>query len=176
MESSGLTRPHSSAVERYLDTVEVAGSNPAVVTTSSDVDSLLEILEVAMSNDVKQVIVVRKDLNMRKGKIAAQVAHAAMKFLVDNNEAERGDEVIIKLKPEEAMWLTGSFAKVVVGVDSEEQLQNLIFQAELADIECHPIVDEGRTEFNGVPTLTCAAFGPCTAAELDKITGDLKLI
>lgn len=171
-----LSRPHSSVVERYLDTVEAAGSNPAVVTTSSDVDSLLDILEAAMSNDVKQVIVVRKDLNMRKGKIAAQVAHAAMKFLVDNNEAERGDEVIIKLKPEEAMWLTGSFAKIVVGVDSEEQLQNLIFQAELADIEVHPIVDEGRTEFNGVPTLTCAAFGPCTAAELDKITGNLKLI
>lgn len=127
-------------------------------------------------SDVKQVIVVRKDLNMRKGKIAAQVAHAAMKFLVDNNEAERGDEVIIKLKPEEAMWLTGSFAKVVVGVDSEEQLRNLIFQAEMADIEVHPVIDEGRTEFNGVPTLTCAAFGPCTAAELDKITGKLKLI
>jgi PTH2 family peptidyl-tRNA hydrolase len=127
-------------------------------------------------SDVKQVIVVRKDLNMRKGEIAAQVAHAAMKFLVDNNEAERGDEVIIKLKPEEAMWLTGSFAKVVVGVDSEEQLQNLIFQAELADIEVHPIVVEERTEFNGVPTLTCAAFGPCAATELDKITGNLKLI
>jgi len=134
-----------------------------------------ENLEAAMS-DVKQVIVVRKDLNMRKGKIAAQVAHAAMKFLVDNNEAERGDEVIIKLTPQEAMWLTGSFAKVVVGIDSEEALQSLIFQAELADIEVHPIVDEGRTEFNGVPTLTCAAFGPCTAEELDRITGNLKLI
>ena len=129
-----------------------------------------------MKNEVKQVIVVRKDLQMRKGKIAAQVAHAAMKFLVDNNEAERGDEVIIKLTPSEAMWLTGSFAKVVVGVDSEDALQDLIFQAELADIEVHPIVDEGRTEFNGVPTLTCAAFGPCSSDELDRITGNLKLI
>lgn len=127
-------------------------------------------------NDVKQVIVVRKDLNMRKGKIAAQVAHAAMKFLVDNNEAERSDEMIIKLKPEEAMWLSGSFKKVVVGVDSEEALRQLIFQAELEDIEVHPIVDDGRTEFNGVPTLTCAAFGPCAAAKIDKITGNLKLI
>jgi PTH2 family peptidyl-tRNA hydrolase len=127
-------------------------------------------------SDVKQVIVVRKDLGMRKGKIAAQVAHASMKFLVDNNEAKRGDEVIIKLTPSEAMWLTGSFTKVVVGVDSEEHLQNLIFQAELADIEVHPIVDNGKTEFNGVPTLTCAAFGPCTAEELDRITGGLKLI
>jgi PTH2 family peptidyl-tRNA hydrolase len=133
-------------------------------------------LEVVMS-DVKQVIVVRKDLNMRKGKIAAQVAHASMKFLVDNNEAERGDEIMVKLSPEEAEWLlSGSFTKVVVGVDSEQALQDLIFQAELADVECHPIIDAGKTEFNGVSTLTCAAFGPCTAEELDRITGNLKLI
>jgi PTH2 family peptidyl-tRNA hydrolase len=176
MLSHALSRPVSSAVERYLDTVEVAGSNPARVTLRLLARFLLlENLEAAMS-DVKQVIVVRKDLNMRKGKIAAQVAHASMKFLVDNNEAERGDEVIIKLTPAEAMWLTGSFTKVVVGVDSEEALQNLIFQAEMSDVEVHPIIDAGRTEFNGVPTLTCAAFGPCTAEELDKITGNLKLI
>ena len=126
--------------------------------------------------DVKQVIVVRKDLNMRKGKIAAQVAHASMKFLVDNDEAERGDELIVKLSPDEATWLSGSFAKIVVGVDSEDQLRDLMFKAELAGVECHSIIDSGRTEFHDVPTLTCAAFGPCDADDLDKITGDLKLI
>lgn len=170
-----LKRPHSSAVERYLDTVEVAGSNPAAVTSFVNSNVFLEKLEAAM-NDVKQVIVVRKDLNMRKGKIAAQVAHASMKFLVDNDESQRGDELIIKLTPAEAMWLSGSFTKIVVGVDSEEALQDLIFKAEMSDVEVHSIVDAGKTEFNGVPTLTCAAFGPCTAEELDKITGSLKLI
>ena len=114
---------------------------------------------------------------MRKGKIAAQVAHAAMKFLVDNNEAERGDELTVKLSPDEAAWLlSGSFTKVVVGVDSEDALNDLVLQAELSGVEVHPIVDAGRTEFNGVPTLTCAAFGPCDAGVLDKITGNLKLI
>lgn len=138
--------------------------------------TLFEILEVVMS-DVKQVIVVRNDLNMRKGKIAAQVAHASMKFLVDNNEAERGDEIMVKLSPAEAEWLlSGSFTKIVVGVDSEQALQDLIFQAEMADVEVHPIIDAGKTEFNGVKTLTCAAFGPCTAEEIDRITGNLKLI
>ncbi len=127
--------------------------------------------------NVKQVIVVRRDLNMRKGKIAAQVAHASMKFLVDNNEAERGDELNVKLSPAEAEWLlSGSFTKIVVGCDSEDALQDLIFQANLMDVECHPIVDSGKTEFDGVATLTCAAFGPCSAEELDKITGNLKLI
>lgn len=127
-------------------------------------------------SDVKQVIVVRKDLQMRKGKMCAQVAHASMKFLTDNNEAERGDEMIVKLSPAEATWLTGSFTKIVVGVDSEDALNDLVFQAELSGIEVHPIVDAGRTEFNGVPTLTCAAFGPTRSDELDKLIGHLKLI
>jgi len=125
----------------------------------------------------KQVIVVRTDLNMRKGKMCSQVAHASMKFLIDNNEAERGDEIIVKLSPDEACWLlSGSFTKIVAGVDSEEALENLIFQANMADVEVHSIIDSGKTEFDGHPTLTCAAFGPCNAKELDKITGNLKLI
>jgi PTH2 family peptidyl-tRNA hydrolase len=127
--------------------------------------------------EVKQVIVVRKDLNMRKGKIGAQVGHASMKFLIDNNESERGDEIVVKLTPDEACWLlSGSFTKAVVGCDSEEELRDLIFRAELADIEVHPIIDNGRTEFNGVKTLTCAAFGPCKVEEIDPITGHLKLL
>jgi PTH2 family peptidyl-tRNA hydrolase len=129
-----------------------------------------------MNDNVKMVIVVRKDLSMRKGKIAAQVAHASMKFLVDNNESLHSNEIHVKLSPAEAMWLTGSFTKVVVGVDSEDALQDLILRAELEGIESYPIIDAGRTEFNGVPTLTCVAFGPCEAEILDKITGNLKLI
>lgn len=126
--------------------------------------------------DVKQVIVVRKDLNMRKGKLAAQVAHASMKFLCDNNEAERGDEFLVRLSPEEADWLNGPFKKVVVGVDSEDALRDLILKGELEGVTVCPIVDSGKTEFDGVPTLTCAAFGPNDSEKLDKITGNLKLI
>lgn len=119
-------------------------------------------------DDVKQVIVVRKDLNMRRGTIAEHVAHASMRFLVDNNEAERGDEVIIKLTPAEAMWLTGSVQMTdVVGVDSEEALQDLIFRAQMFDIEVCSVVDDSEI-------LTCAAFGPCSAEQLDRITGNLK--
>lgn len=129
-----------------------------------------------MSKEVKQVIVVRKDLSMRKGKIAAQVAHASMKFIVDNNEATRGDELMVKLSQPEAQWMSGSFTKVVCGIDSEDALRDLILHAELKGVECHSIVDAGRTEFKGIPTLTCAAFGPAPADEVDEITGRLKLI
>ena len=127
-------------------------------------------------NDAKQVIVVRTDLNMRKGKMCAQVAHASMKFLTDNNEADRDDEVHVKLSPSEASWLSGSFTKIVCGVDSQDALEDLIFKADLEGIEVHSIIDAGKTEFHGVPTLTCAAFGPAPADMLDRITGNLKLI
>lgn len=126
--------------------------------------------------NVKQVIVVRRDLKMRRGKVASQVAHASMAFLVDNNEARRDDELAVKLTSDEATWMSGSFTKIVVGCDSEDALRDLIFRAELADIEVHEVVDAGRTEFDGVPTLTCAAFGPCAAGELDAITGNLRLM
>ena len=126
---------------------------------------------------VKQVIVVRKDLNMRKGKMCAQVAHASMKFLVDANESERPDQLVVNLSAQEIEWLfNGSFTKVVVGCESEDELNDLVFKAQLADIEVQSIVDSGKTEFDGVPTLTCAAFGPAEAEELDKVTGHLKLL
>lgn len=126
--------------------------------------------------DIKQVIVVRRDLNMRKGKIAAQVAHAAMKFLIENDEAGAPRELKVKLSPEEAEWIETGFTKVVVGCNSEEELNNLIFKAQLAGVEVQPIIDAGRTEFHGVSTLTCAAFGPCDASDVDPITGNLKLM
>ena len=126
--------------------------------------------------EVKQVIVVRRDISMRKGKLAAQVAHAAMKFIVDNNESETPDRITTNLSQDEAAWLAGSFTKIVVGIDSEDALRDLMLKAELSGIEVNPIVDSGRTEFNGVPTLTCAAFGPCDADALDKVTGNLRLM
>ena len=128
-----------------------------------------------MSN-VKQVIVVRKDLKMRTGKLAAQVAHASMKFLIDNNTSDRANVLRVELSSNEADWINNSFTKIVVGVDSEEELKNLIFKANLNNIEVHEIIDNGLTEFHNVPTLTCAAFGPDKSEIIDEITKNLKLM
>lgn len=128
-------------------------------------------------SDVKQVIVVRKDIKMRKGKLASQVAHAAMKFIVDNNVSERPNVLVVELSNDEATWLFGgSFTKAVVACDTEDELRGLIMKAELADVTVCPIVDSGKTEFHGVPTLTCAAFGPAPVGEVDRITGHLQLL
>lgn len=126
--------------------------------------------------DVKQVIVVRKDLSMRKGKMIAQGGHAAMKWLFDNNESDRPNELLVKMSKEEALWAVTGWTKVVCSVDSEDELRDLMLKAQLKDVQCTPIIDAGRTEFNGVPTLTCAAFGPDQIDVIDEITGHLPLL
>lgn len=125
---------------------------------------------------IKQVIVVNRALNMRKGKMCAQVAHASMKFLLDLDDAIDLNRLNIPLSQEEAEWLATGHAKIVVGCDSEEELRNLIMKAEVLGVTVHSIVDEGRTEFHGVPTLTCAAFGPADEADVNKVTGKLGLL
>jgi PTH2 family peptidyl-tRNA hydrolase len=126
---------------------------------------------------VKQVIVVREDLNMRKGKMSAQVAHASLaaftRKMQINEEQGTGT---VGLKKPAIQWLRDGFTKIVVGVPTEEDLLALIARAEELGVPCQPITDSGRTEFNGVPTLTCAAFGPDYVDNVDKVTLGLKLM
>ena len=125
----------------------------------------------------KQVIIVRRDLNMRKGKIAAQVAHASMAFLVDGLSGTK--KVTISLTEEEAAWLydpESAHAKVVVSVDSDMELENIISHATRAGLKAKLIIDAGRTEFAGIPTKTCAAIGPHRAERFLGITDHLKLL
>lgn len=125
---------------------------------------------------VKQVIAVRKDLNMRRGKMAAQVAHASMQFLLENNQGEDLTHLNVELNPVEIEWFNTGHAKIVVSVDSEDELRDLIFLAKIKNIEVNEIIDQGRTEFHGVPTLTCAAFGPERSEIIDEVTKHLKLL
>lgn len=135
----------------------------------------------------KQVIVVRKDLNMRKGKIAAQVAHASMGVLLGAMRKTTivgvGSTETIRTLPlmdtdPMSEWLDGQFTKIVVSVNSEEELKDLALkcvQIGTAVRHCM-ITDSGKTEFNGVPTITCLAVGPDTAENVDRITAGLPLM
>lgn len=124
----------------------------------------------------KQVIVMRKDLGMRKGKMIAQGAHAAMAVLLDGAKASE-TELVIALDAAAYQWLvTGRFTKVCVGVDSEAALDDVIARARAAKLPCALITDAGKTEFHGVPTKTCCAVGPAWADEVDAITGALPLL
>lgn len=131
----------------------------------------------------KQTIVVRKDLKMRKGKIAAQVAHASMKVFFDRMEEteiawedEPQDGYAFPVTPEMKQWIDGIFTKIVVGCQTEEEIFDLEKKAKTLNIPCAVIVDAGKTEFNGVPTVTCIALGPCKAEIVEELTKDFSLM
>jgi PTH2 family peptidyl-tRNA hydrolase len=137
---------------------------------------------------VKQVIVIRKDLHMRKGKIAAQAAHAAMKVVLDRmlvHEYAQDSTVwegcyVWQLTVFESeplyRWLKGAFTKVVVSVDSEVDLLKIQYEAKEAGLLTALIEDAGKTEFHGVKTTTALAIGPDWSSKIDPITGNLKLL
>jgi PTH2 family peptidyl-tRNA hydrolase len=118
---------------------------------------------------------MRKDLNMRKGKMIAQGAHASLKILVDRGRAHDG-AFTIELDEPTAAWLDGRFSKICVSVDSEAALDAIVARARERGVPCALIVDAGVTEFHGVPTKTCCAVGPAWTADVDAITGELPLL
>ena len=128
------------------------------------------------NNEPKQVIVVRKDLNMRKGKIAAQASHASLGAILNNARTYEGNLIVNIENPAVQEWLTGRFTKVCVSVDSEEELLDIYNRAIEAKVNVKLIKDAGLTEFNGIATLTCLALGPDYPENIDPISGHLKLL
>lgn len=124
---------------------------------------------------IKQVIVMRHDLKMRRGKQIAQGAHASMSSICRRLQ-ERGSVSLNDFSEVERAWLTGAFAKVCCRVDSEDELMTIHDKAVAAGLEVHLITDSGKTEFHGEPTRTCLAIGPDEAEKIDVITGELQLL
>lgn len=122
----------------------------------------------------KQVIVMRKDLNMRKGKIAAQAGHASLGAMLKDRDID-GKWMSVKVDEAATAWLTGSFRKICVYVNSEAELIEVYQKAIEKGLRAVLITDKGDTEFNGVPTKTCCAIGPAFEDEVDPITGNLPL-
>lgn len=118
----------------------------------------------------KQVIVIRKDLKMRRGKEIAQGCHASTAVILQLDKTMLGFN-----DPRAKPWLEGSFKKVCVQVDSEQELLDIVEKAEAKGLLHSLIEDAGLTEFHNVPTYTCAAIGPDTEKNVDDITGELKL-
>ena len=116
-------------------------------------------------NNVKQVIVVRNDLGMGKGKIAAQVGHACV----------LGAEHVRKSNPDwfEEWW--GGQEKVVVKVDSLKELEQIKNDAFSINLPCSEVTDAGHTQI-APGTITCISIGPAPEELIDKITGELKLL
>jgi len=114
---------------------------------------------------MKQVIVIRGDLKIGKGKMAAHVAHASLSAY---KKVER------KYPDLAREWEETGQKKVVVKVPDEAALIEL-FEAVKREIPCELIRDAGLTQIEP-GTLTALGIGPWNDGEIDKFTAKLKLV
>lgn len=110
----------------------------------------------------KQVILVRADLKLPKGKLAAQVSHASVEATFSS------DKNIV------AEWRDEGMKKSVLKVKDEEDLLAYQKKAKAAKLTASLIQDAGRT-FLKPGTITCLGIGPDEEKKIDEITGKLKL-
>lgn len=154
-------------------------------------------------NNVKQVIVFRKDLlkgdkAIRKGKFAAQCSHASTSAVLSlfkkDNIYSSNSELMRILTNEKPIgttfslnafenspfyqWINGYYTKICLSVENEDELVELYnkIKENNPNIPCVLIEDAGLTEFNGIPTKTCIGIGPWHNDEIDMFTKDLKLL
>lgn len=116
--------------------------------------------------EFKQVIVVRKDLRMGTGKIASQVGHAAV---LGTEESRKLNKLWLR------SWLNEGQPKIVVKVNSLEELLQVQRDAEELRIPSVMVQDRGLTQIP-TGTLTCIGIGPAPSDIIDKVTSELKLL
>lgn len=132
----------------------------------------------------KAVCVMRTDLRnsdgnkVPKGKLIAQGSHAFVGLITklmrcNNYEGYRYLHVYQGENTPLQAWLNGTFTKIVLGVDSEEELEEIYKNAMAAGLNVAKIVDNGLTEFHE-PTFTCIGIGPDWDYNIDSVTGHLK--
>jgi len=132
--------------------------------------------------EIKQVIVIRKDLHMRKGKMIAQACHASMKVVLDRmNTMQTSHDIVqwsLELNTKDPLhtWMLGQFTKIVLYIPDLESMLELKDKADKLNIPNALIIDSGKTEFHGKPTPTALALGPYDSDVLGELTGDLRLL
>lgn len=118
--------------------------------------------------ELKQVILVRTDLNMSKGKIAAQAAHASVECVL---KALKSKDIEKKIKD----WHNQGMMKIALKIDSEKDLYKYMQQAKDEGMVTSTITDAGHT-FVEPGTVTCGCIGPDEIEKIDMITGKLKIL
>ena len=113
--------------------------------------------------EFKQVILVRQDLNLPKGKMSAQVAHAAVEAVMRTSQSKVN------------AWLHQGQKKVILKVKDEAEMLEYVNKAKAEKLVATVITDAGHTVVEP-GTKTCAGIGPDVEEKIDKITGKLKMI
>lgn len=145
--------------------------------------------------EVKQYIIVRTDLNLSAGKLAAQAAHASMKVFFDKmtfnpavnvkqfvSEDEVSDEspnfvahYFFSATEEELQWIEGKFTKITKKVKNENQLLKVYNQAIEVGLNASLIKDAGLYGLEG-ENYTCVAIGPNYVDKCEPVVGKLQLL
>jgi PTH2 family peptidyl-tRNA hydrolase len=112
---------------------------------------------------MKQIIVVRTDLKMKKGKMCSQTAHASIAAFL---KAKKTDK---------EKWVKTGMKKVVLKVSGEKELKKICKIARDEKIKCEMIRDAGLTQVEP-GSITALGIGPADDKKIDKITGKLKLL
>ena len=118
-----------------------------------------------MTEEFKMIIAIRSDIKLSPGKMAAQVAHAAVNCAFSAKK---------NYKKFFSGWYDEGQKKVVVKVSGMKELRELQFQAREAGLPNSLIADAGHTQLPP-GTITCLGIGPGPEEAIDKITGHLKL-
>lgn len=121
-------------------------------------------------SSTKMVLIVRSDLKMNSGKIAAQCAHAAT-TLYDSAINKSTDHSVLLLKT----WFKTGQPKIVLKIDCEENMRSLFDDAKISGLNACLIYDAGKTQIKS-GTLTVLGIGPNKSEDIDKITANLKLL
>jgi len=122
-------------------------------------------LEETLTLEIKQVLILRKDLKMSKGKAAAQASHAAVSAAI---KMMRQNPILFN------KWWNGGQMKVVLAVESETELEEIESRIRRLGVFVSKINDAGRTQLPP-GTATALGVGPHDLMEVEKITSTLKL-
>ncbi len=121
---------------------------------------------VRTDEEYKAVVIVRTDLDMGKGKIAAQVGHASVELAL---RAQKMDRKAFD------RWMSCGQRKVVLKVQTKDDLIRYMNEARSNGLYTVSITDAGRTQIEP-GTMTCVGIGPAPESDIDAVTRDLKML
>ncbi|EPY51892.1 aminoacyl-tRNA hydrolase [Schizosaccharomyces cryophilus OY26] len=157
---SGKEEDTSEGEESFTEEEDSEAELAAILKGKSSLAAL-----ALAEGQTKMVLVVRTDLGMTKGKIAAQCAHAA---LACYKLAAATDPELLQL------WEVAGQAKITLQGQSEEQLQILQAQAMSLGLSARIVHDAGRTQIAS-GSATVLGIGPGPVSVINEVTGSLKL-
>ncbi|NXM75033.1 PTH2 hydrolase, partial [Serilophus lunatus] len=148
---------------RYRGKPQAGKTTPPPTPAANNVSSEADVM--GESGDFKMVLIVRNDLKMGKGKVAAQCSHAAVSAY---RQVQRRNPDLLE------QWEYCGQPKVVLKVPDEETLIQLLAEAKRFGLTVSLIQDAGRTQI-APGSRTVLGIGPGPADIIDKVSGHLKL-